>query len=63
MTVREFEGMLMDTDLGIRDRNSGKYIHDRRERNEYLDKEICGVYARRHGYRRDEKVQIVVMVR
>lgn len=60
MTVREFEGMLMDTDLAIRDRNSGKYINDR---SEYHDKEICGVYARRHGYRRDDKLQIVVMVR
>ena len=63
MTVREFSKMVMDTDLAIRDRGTGKYINDRSERSECLDKEICGVYARRTGYRRDEKVQIVVMVR
>ena len=60
MTVREFEMMLMDTDLAVRDRTTGKYINDR---SEYHDKEICGVYARRHGYRRDDRLQIVVMVR
>ena len=60
MKVRDFEMMLMDTTLAVRDRNTGKYI---KERSEYHDREICGVYARRHGYRRDEKVQIVVMVR
>lgn len=60
MSVREFAEMLMDTDLAVRDRKTGKYIKDR---NNYLDKEVCGVYARRHGFRRDEKVQIVVLVR
>ena len=60
MKVRDFERMLMDTKLAVRDRTTGKYINDR---SEYHDKEICGVYARRTGYRRDEKVQIVEMVR
>lgn len=63
MTVRQFVSLVMDTEVLVRDRNTGKYINERTMEKEYLDKEVCGVYARRHGLRKDERVQLVVMAR
>ena len=62
MTVKEFMELVVDTEVTLKDRRTGKFV-SREDFKNHLDRKVVQVYPRIHNNCGIRKANLVLMVR